>query len=77
MSIYLNVLIHMISLALWSIFKNESIYLNVLKHMISLALWHVFVVVAALFSVALLNAADASTYKAWAASNRGCFILIM
>ena len=64
------------SLALWSVFKNESMYLNVLIHMISWSLWHVFVV-AALFSVALLNAADASTYKAWAASNRGCFILIM
>lgn len=30
-----------------------------------------------LFSVALSSAADASTYKAWVASNRGCFLLIM
>ncbi|KAL8576511.1 hypothetical protein ACOMHN_003069 [Nucella lapillus] len=30
-----------------------------------------------LFSVALLEAAEASTYKSWIASNRGCFMLVM
>lgn len=29
----------------------------------------------ALFSLALINAADVNTYKVWVASNRGCFVL--